>query len=397
MLQITELLKLMVPYNSNETQSPKGLDSNSTLINRSASRFKADKPPVVVWNVNNQCNMTCPHCYSSAKAHSKHGGITTQEACQIIDALKAYGISTLILSGGEPLLREDLFDIIQYAKDYQITCHLSTNGSLITAEKAKSLKAVGIKYVGISVDGLADFNDSYRGLKDAFRRAFLGALNAKDAGLHTGIRMTVTTGNHGHVFPLLARVQDLQIPRFYLSHLVYGGRGKSYRNNDLDRNRTRQLMQSLFDKSIDFIQNGKAVSIVSGGNDSDGIFLYLYVKKRFGDDRAEQLLELLEKRGGNSAGEKMINIDYKGNVHPDQFWQTSNCGNILRQSLTEIFQSRLMKDLRDRVHHLEGRCGKCHYACICRGSHRERALVTRNNLWAEDPACYLTDQEINIL
>ncbi len=350
MLQITELLKLIFSYNSNKTQFSKDLASNSTLINRSALRFKTDMPPIVVWNINNQCNMTCPHCYSSAKVYSEHEGITTQ----------------------------------------------STNGSLITADKAKSLKAAGIKYVGISIDGLADFNDSYRGLKDASRLAFLGALNAKDAGLHTGIRMTVTTGNHGHVFPLLDRVQDLQIPRFYLSHLVYGGRGKSYSKNDLEKDQTRQLMQSLFDKAIDFIENGKAISIVSGGNDSDGVFLYLYVKKRFGDNMAGQLLELLEKRGGNSAGEKMINIDHKGNVHPDQFWQTSDCGNILSQSLDEIFQSRLMKDLRLREQYLEGRCGSCGYISVCRGSHRERALVTCNNLWAQDPACYLTDQEINI-
>ncbi|GMT49663.1 MAG: heme d1 biosynthesis radical SAM protein NirJ1 [bacterium] len=396
MLQSTELLKLIISQNPYGTQASKDLDSNNTLINRSALRFKADMPPIVVWNVNNQCNMTCPHCYSSAKVHSGHKEITIQEACQIIDALKVYGISTLILSGGEPLLREDLFDIIQYAKDCEITCHLSTNGSLITAEKAKKLKVAGIKYVGISVDGFPGFNDAYRGLKDAFDLAFLGTLNSKDAGLHTGIRMTVTTGNHGHVFPLLGRVQDLQIPRFYLSHLVYGGRGKSYSKNDLERNQTRQLMQSLFDKSIDFIENGKAISIVSGGNDGDGIFLYLYVKERFGDDQAEQLLKLLEKRGGNSAGEKMINIDHKGNVHPDQFWQTSDCGNILGQSLDEIFQSQLMKDLRARVHHLEGRCGRCCYTYICRGSHRERALVVYNNLWAEDPACYLTDQEIGI-
>ena len=391
MLQITELLQLLINTSSIQT-----LSENVNLISRSAQRYSDNMPPVVVWNINRRCNMTCPHCYASASLRPKFDGISTAEALSVVDKLKAYNVPILIFSGGEPLLRDDHLKLIQYATDQGITCHLSTNGTLITAKKAQELKSVGIGYVGISIDGEPEFNDSYRGLKDGYNLAMAGALNAKEAGLKVGIRMTVSAKNQEQLFSLLDEVIERGISRFYLSHLVYGGRGKGFSKYDLSKNQCRELMEQVFDRAITLIEEDKPIGIVSGGNDADGAFLHLYAKKRFGDSKADMILKLLEKRKGNSAGEKVINVDYKGNVHPDQFWQTSDCGNILNQSLADIFQSKLLVDLKNRTAYLKGKCAACAYINICRGSHRERALIKYDDLWQEDPACYLTKEEVDV-
>ena len=385
MLQISELLKIVIE---------KGINHKKYRKHLNPLRFRMDLPPVVVWNVNNTCNMTCPHCYSSAKIHSQSDEIIQKEALYIIDSLKAFGITVIIFSGGEPLLRNDLIYLIEYANNLGITCHLSTNGTLITQDIAHKLKEAGVKYVGVSIDGLDGFNNKYRGMENAFKLSWDGILNAQNAGMATGIRITVTSYNADQVMPLMELAIRHHIPRFYLSHLVYGGRGEAYSKYDMDKNNNKKLMKALFDKAVEHIENEIPLSIVTGGNDADGVFLYLYVKKLFGEEKANILYDLLEARGGNSAGEKIINIDYKGNVHPDQFWQTSECGNILHETLSNILQSELIQSLKNRKLFLKGDCKDCEYMSICRGSHRERALVTFGDLWLTDPSCYIIKNNI---
>ncbi len=382
MLQLTKYLNLIIDH------------KKESLVLSSLQRFN-NMPPVVVWNINNKCNMTCPHCYSSAKINPIFDGITTNEAYYIIDKLKKYGISIIIFSGGEPLLRDDFFLLADYAKNKGIRCHLSTNGTLITKDIAKDLKSVGIGYVGVSIDGLPLFNDQYRGLKDGFNMAMSGIINARDAGLMTGIRLTVTSINKDYLFPLIDIAVKNGISRFYVSHLLYGGRGKNRKKYDLSAKENRLLMISLFKKAIDLINNGKTISLVCGGNDADNVFLYFYIRDNFGINKADSIYNLMLKRGGNPAGEKIINIDNKANVHPDQFWQTSTCGNILKESLETILNHKLFIELKNRVHNLKGRCKSCVYIDICRGSHRERAINVYNDLWEDDPACYLYDKEIS--
>ena len=401
MLQISELLKIAYDESLSDDRPSAGRGSagrqNSSsarrLLSRSSMRFSGNMPPVVVWNINRRCNMICPHCYSSARLNPDFDGISVSEAFTVIKKLNDYGVKVIIFSGGEPLLRDDHMALIRRAVEMGMTCHLSSNGSLITKEKAEELKSAGITYIGVSIDGLPEYNDSYRGMTNAYDVAMQGARSAREAGLKTGIRITVTQENEPYLFPLLGEVCKRGFSRFYVSHLVYSGRGRGFSNNDLEKDGCRGLMKRLFDRAASFIETGGQVSIVSGGNDADGVFLYLYVKERFGSDRAAVIFDLLKKRGGNSAGEKLINIDYKGGVHPDQFWQTADCGNILDKSLEEIFRSKLMIDLKKRVRFLKGKCSRCAYIDICRGSHRERALSVFGDIWREDPACYLTEEE----
>lgn len=383
MLLISDLLKKVL--------FEKNYNYNSTISNQ--VRFSEVEKPIVVWNVNEICNMSCPHCYASAKKGWKNAiELSTEEARKVIQILYDNGIKILIFSGGEPLLRNDLFDLIQYAKNLGFYCHLSTNGVLITKKIAKKLKELEISYVGVSIDGLPEFNDSYRGLRNAFQKATDGLRYLQEFNIKTGIRITLSKKNQDQLFPLIDFALENSIDRFYISHLLYAGRGTTYKSEDLSVFKVREIMNKIFDLSIKFIKENYKLNLVTGGNDVDGAYLYLYIYDQFGEEKANKLYKILEKRKGNTAGEKIINIDHLGNIHPDQFWRNYTMGNILNQSLEEIFQDSLIQKLKEREKYLH-ECKDCFFLKICRGSHRERALFVKNDLWARDPACYLTEEE----
>jgi radical SAM protein with 4Fe4S-binding SPASM domain len=378
MLPITDLLKQIKQI--------------ATIDTKENVRFANDLiKPVVVWNVNEYCNMSCPHCYASAKVIKKNAQeLHTEQAETILKQLYQYGIKVLIFSGGEPFLRKDLFHLIELASNLGFQCHLSTNGVLINEEIAQKLKQLGVFYVGISVDGLKEFNDSYRGLKRAFEKAFLAFYYLKQNQLMTGLRITLSKANKDQLFPLIDYAIQHKIDRFYVSHLLYSGRGKEIQKEDLSPEESKQFMWEIFELADQFIQQNQNIRFVSGGNDVDGALLYLYVKEKYGESRADEIRLLLEKRKGNSAGEKIINIDHLGNVHPDQFWRNYTAGNLLSHSLEEIMNDPLFLKLKEREKYLK-ECQACPFLMMCRGSHRERALAVYNDLWAIDPACYLKE------
>lgn len=353
-------------------------------------RFSQEhQKPVVVWNVNEHCNMTCPHCYASAKIKRKEvQEISTQEAEKILYELKNYDAKILIFSGGEPLLRKDLFYLIEKANKLGFLCHLSTNGVLISEKVAAMLKNLNIQYVGISVDGLPDFNDSYRGLPNAFKKAFLAFDYLKKYQLKTGLRMTISKKNKDQLFPLLEYALRYNIDRFYISHLLYSGRGKDVLRDDLEPEESKTIIWKVFEVADELIKKKYPIKIVSGGNDVDGALLYLYIKEKYGENEAHKIKSILEKRRGNTAGEKIINIDHLGNVHPDQFWRSYTAGNLLNTPLETILSDELFQKLKIREQYLY-ECKDCEFLMMCRGSHRERALSVYNDLWARDPACYL--------
>ena len=372
----------------------RALDPARSPLRDSSGRFERRPPPVVVWNVTNLCNMSCPHCYTAAKLKSSPDDVTLEEARIILTRLHEYGIKILILSGGEPLLRPDLFTILSEARALGMQCHLSSNGFFLTRAVALQLRELGISYVGISVDGRARLNDPYRGLDGAYERAMLGLRNAAEAGLSTGLRITLSRRNASELFPILEAARAEGIERFYVSHLVYGGRGEGFARHDLSPSESRALMEELFSRTLELVRAGDPIRVVTGGNDADGVLLCNFLRREVGNEQAESALALLRLRGGNSAGEKILNVDHRGDVHPDQFWRRGNVGSLLRLSLEEIMQNELMLQLRKRETLLKGKCATCRYQSICRGSHRERALVSTGDVWAADPACYFLDTEV---
>lgn len=387
MLEVTDLLKTAI-----------GKVPQHSCTSRAPARYGAagDVPPVVVWNVSKHCNLRCPHCYAAASLRPSPNDLSTQEALDLLDDLAGVGVRVVIFSGGEPLLRPDLFDLMARARDRGLKPLLSSNGVFLDKTSARKLADIGVGYVGVSLDGLAAQNDAYRGMKGAFARAVRGLRHAMEEGLGTGIRLTLTRHSADQIEPLLAFAVRLGVDRFYLSHLLYSGRGRNLVRQDLKPAENRVLLFRLFDAAEHLIDAGSALSIVTGGNDSDGPLFLLWLRAKHGELAASRAHEILLHRGGNSAGERILAIDADGRVHPDQFWQAAELGDVRRQVMSDILAHPLRSQLRERENHLEGRCGVCVFKRLCRGSHRERALAQGRGLWAPDPACSMSDAEIGV-
>lgn len=351
-------------------------------------------PPVVVWNVCRRCNMTCPHCYAAASASESRFTLDHAEALELVDQMADNAIEVVIFSGGEPLMRDDLMTLIERADSRGLSCHLSTNGTLLDSTTARRLAAAGIGYVGVSVDGMPAFNDDYRGLEEGFEKASSGLSNARVAGLRTGLRMTLTRHNIDQLEDVFEHARALGVDRFYVSHLLDAGRGFAMSDADLSRDACRQTLRWLFEMAHPASRRESDPDIVTGGNDSDGVFLIRWLAESVGGEAAARAMRLLGLRGGNSAGVGIINIDSRGEVHPDQFWRQSTLGNVRRTSLSEILDHPLRETLANRADHVKGRCARCRFFEICGGSHRERALARHDDVWGPDPACLMTEREI---
>ena len=352
--------------------------------------------PVVVWNVCRHCNMSCPHCYAAASYRPSREDLSTQEAIRLLDEMAECGVRIVIFSGGEPLLRSDLLELLAHASQIGITPQLSTNGVFIDEPMAARLAAAGVAYVGISIDGLREFNDAYRGMEGGYEAACRGLRCAKAAGMRTGIRATLTRRNMDDLMALVEIARELDVDRFYVSHLLYSGRGRRMAQEDLSREEARAILFSLFVTAESLLEEGSSIRIVTGSNDSDGPLLLRWIETRYGEAAAQPVHKLLLERGGNSAGERILNIDHRGRVHPDQFWRQETLGDVREVPFNTVLAHPLRKLLAERLEHLTGRCAVCDYRRLCRGSHRERALAFHGERWAPDPACVMEDAEIGL-
>ena len=365
---------------------------------------RRDPPgPVVIWNLIRRCNLTCKHCYSISADKDFPGELSTQEVFSVMDDLKAFHVPVLILSGGEPLLRPDIFDISKRAKAMGFYVGLSTNGTLIDESNIAAIAEVGYDYVGISIDGLRETHDKFRRRIGAFDESMQGIRLCRETGIKVGMRFTITQDN-AHELPDLLQVMEAeQVDKFYLSHLNYAGRGNKNRKDDVVHQMTRQAMDLLFDTCWADVQAGREREFVSGNNDADGVYLLQWIARRQiknnWPDRMAHMRHVLANWGGNASGVNIANIDNLGNVHPDTFWWHYDLGNVKQRPFSQIWPDTsdpLMAGLKQRPRPVEGRCGKCTYLDVCNGNTRVRAHQLTDNFWAEDPACYLTDAEIGV-
>ncbi|MCP5205969.1 MAG: heme d1 biosynthesis radical SAM protein NirJ [Hahellaceae bacterium] len=360
----------------------------------------ARKPPgpVVIWNLIRRCNLTCKHCYSISADVDFKGELSTEEVFTVMDDLKAYRVPVLILSGGEPLLRPDIFEISKRAKSMGFYVGLSTNGTLITEENIDAIAEIGYDYVGISLDGLRETHDTFRQLKGAFDASLHGIKLCKDRGIKVGARFTLTQDNFAELGPLLDLMDELDIDKFYLSHLNYAGRGNRNRKRDAFHDMTRQAMDMLFNRCWAELKAGKHREYVTGNNDADGPYMLQWAQEH-APDQVEALRQRLVGWGGNSSGVNISNIDNLGNVHPDTFWWDYNLGNVRERPFSSIWSDSsdpLMHGFRQKPRPVKGRCGACKHLAICGGNTRVRAHQMAGDPWAEDPACYLSDEEIGV-
>lgn len=355
--------------------------------------------PIVVWNCTRRCNLKCVHCYASAQSSVSGYEINTDEGKDLIRQLAEFKVPVLLFSGGEPLLRNDFFELAGFAVENGIGVVVSTNGALITPETARQIRNIGFREVGISLDGIGANNDTFRGKPGAYNAALAGIRNCIAEGQRVSLRMTITQNNYPEVGPILDLVEREEIDRVCFYHLAYAGRGNDLRDIDLSHGETREIVDLICDRTIDFHSRGMNKEILLVANHTDGVYLYLRERTR-SNGRAENVLKLLSISGGNNSGIRIGAVDEAGNVHPDQFWRTMTLGNIRERSFGDIWldtSNPVMSGLKNRRGLLKGRCGSCQYIDICNGNLRERAEAVYGDMWAEDPACYLSDEEIGIV
>jgi len=360
----------------------------------------SQRRPIVVWNITRACNLKCVHCYNDSGVGKPFKDISTEKAKEVLDDLAQYGVPSVLFSGGEPLMRTDLFELIEYAGSKGLRTVISTNGTLISEEKAALIKKRGVSYVGISLDGIGEINDKFRAVEGAFDKAVTGIRNCRAEGVRIGLRLTLTQRNVRDLEALFGFFEDEGIERACFYHLVPSGRGAAISSEDLTHAQSRAAIEMIMAKTKQYKQAGKQTDILTVDNHVDGIYLYLKLLEK-DHKRAEAVWNLLTWNGGGlySSGVGIGCIDYNGNVHPDQFWGHYDLGSIHRQPFSEIWTNPdepLLKGLRDRRTYVKGRCRLCKFFDGCGGSLRVRADLHYNDAWAPDPACYLTDEEIGL-
>ena len=354
--------------------------------------------PVVIWNLIRRCNLTCKHCYALSADHEYAGELTRPEVFTVMDDLKAFGVPVLILSGGEPLMRPDLFEIAERACAMGFYTGLSTNGTLIDAPMADRIAAAGFDYVGISLDGLRETHDKFRRLDGAFDKSLQAVRLLHARGVKLGLRFTMTALNAHDLPALLDLMRQEQVDKFYFSHLNYAGRGNIHRAKDAQFQATREAMDLLFERAWSAACEGRAEDYVSGNNDADGPYLLQWASQRL-PQWAPQLRQRLLAWGGNASGVNVANIDNLGLVHPDTMWWHHTLGDVRQRPFSQIWpdtRDPLMAGLKTSPRPVQGRCASCAHLGICGGNTRVRAQQLTGNPWAEDPGCYLDDAEIGL-
>lgn len=356
--------------------------------------------PVVVWNSTRTCNLKCRHCYMSSDAKKYDNELTTAEAKNFIDDLAEFNVPVLLFSGGEPLIRPDFFELADYAAKKGVRPTLSTNGTLITPKVARKIKDIGVGYVGISLDGLREVNDKFRGKDGAFEAAMNGIKNCVAVDQRVGLRFTINHHNIQELENIFDFIEEENINRVCFYHLVYSGRGNQMMDEDVTAKESRRAMDIIIRRTRDFEERGLKKEILTVDNHCDGVYMYLKALKEGNDELAEQIKKYISMNGGNRSGIAFAEVDPLGYVHPDQFTQHHTFGNIRERKFSEIWQDtshQIMAGLKDRKPLLKGRCSKCKFLDNCNGNFRTRAEARTGDFWESDPSCYLTDEEIGLV
>ncbi len=362
-------------------------------------RGKGPVKPVVIWNLTRRCNLKCRHCYTTSADVHFPGELSHEQAMGVLDDLKAFGIPALILSGGEPLSRFDFWELAERAKALNFRhLSLSTNGTKLGGENAARVADLGFDYVGISLDGIGAVNDWFRGVEGAFDEALAGVRACKVRGVKVGLRYTITRDNAHNLPAMLDLCESEGVDKFYLSHLVYAGRGDKHRGEDTAHDHTRRAMDAVIERAWDAVSTGRPLEIVTGNNDADAVWFLRWAERHFHAGRVAAMREHLLAWGGNSSGLGVANIDPQGKVHPDTYWSDYTVGSVKQVPFSALWtgDDPMLATLRTRPRPLKGRCGACAFKDVCGGNTRIRALQLTGDPWAEDPACYLTAEEIGV-
>lgn len=335
-----------------------------------------------VLHITNECNLKCQHCYASSGTKLSNE-LSYREILSIVDELEKLSFNYITISGGEPFMRSDIFDIIQYITSKNIHVMITSNGTLLNDENLKRCKELNIDSIQISLDShKKDINDYFRGVPGAFDKAVRGVELCKKHGIKVSIMSTLSSVNKDHVRDLIELAVSLKVNGFAMERFVPEGRGGTARELTIAPEDLKQCLEILNEYSQ------KNLNCIFSTNDP----LYLFV-----GDKHKFIYQLLEENsdlcGGCSVGKMGIVISPEGNLALcTRFY--NQIGSIRENSIAEILhRSELVKTLCNR-NLLQGKCGVCKYRTVCGGC-RGWAYQISGDYLAEDSLCWLSYDEIS--
>lgn len=359
--------------------------------------YSVDKKPVVVWTSTHRCNLHCAHCYTDSFDREYPGELTTDEALTLVDDLADFGSPVLLISGGEPFRRPDVETVAEYAIGRGMRVVFSTNGTLVTPERAQRLAQMGVSYVGISIDGRPETHDHFRGSLGAFDASMRAVAACREAGLKTGLRFTLTKANQADLPWLFDLMVERDVRRLCVYHLAPTGRGGRIQKFAPTAEETRAALDLIVERTRALAAEGFETEVLTADNHADAAYLWMTIA-RDEPERAGSVWQLLQWNGGNQSGEAIACVDSDGSIYADQFWRWRSLGNVRERPFSETWAvdpPPLLRELRDRAARLPERCRACRFLSVCNGNFRSRAEAITGDVWAADPFCYLTDAEIS--
>ena len=344
--------------------------------------FVPGAPFQVVWDVTYACNLRCKHCYATA-GKPLDDELTTEEAIDVIDRLDRLGVTIIAFSGGEPLVRRDIFELVSHASDKGMYVAIATNGTLITEEMARKMRETGVGYVQISLDGLKSTHEAFRGVEGCFDRTVQGIRNAVKAGLFVNVSMTVTKYNYHEVPAVVELCEKLGVDWFMHYNFIPTGRGGNIVNADITPQQREELLKWLYEKnySSGISLLSTAPQFVRVALQCEGSIVPTHFYNIEAGDRLRQLAEFI---GGCGAGRFYFAIRANGDIQPCVFFPLK-VGNVREDDLEDLWlHNHVFEDLRDKDL-LEG-CGSCNYRYVCGGC-RARAYSYFGDYLKPDPGC----------
>ncbi len=337
-------------------------------------------PRLVAWEITRSCNLSCVHCRAAAEYGPYEGELNTEKALNLLDEISEVGSPIIILTGGEPLMRPDIFEVAKYGTDKGLKMVMAPNGTLITEETAKKMADSGIKRISISIDGATkEKHDDFRGVKGAYDAAMNGIRLAKEAGIEFQINTTISKMNYKEIPRILELAEKLGAAAHHIFLLVPTGRGKYIIDQEIDAREYENTLNWFYDQREKVSLQLKATCAPH---------YYRILRQRAKEDGKKVTFEshgLDAVTRGCLAGTGFCFISHVGVIQPCGFLDL-NCGDITKQTFGDVWNnSPEFLNLRD-FKKLEGKCGICEYVKVCGGC-RARAYEAKGNYMAEEPLC----------
>ena len=336
-------------------------------------------PMLVIWEVTQACDLECVHCRASAQSERSPSELSTEQGYRLLDEIRSFGEPLMVFTGGDPLKRPDLYDLIRYSVKIGLRTNVTPSATpLLTAEAIDGFKAAGVSRMAISVDGPdAASHDDFRGIPGTFDRAMFALRHARDIGLDTQFQTTVTRRNMTRLPEIAEICKEVRSRMWSLFFLIVTGRAGE--GDDLLAPEYEQVFAYMYELSK---------TAPFGIKTTEAMHYRRYVAQRMKAEhgaRSEAAKDVAFRTSGVSDGKGFVFVSHQGEIFPSGFLPVSG-GNVLKDSLTDVYRnSDLFKQLRDTTQR-EGKCGICEYQKTCGGS-RSRAYALTGDFLAEDPRC----------